>query len=122
MLVADIPGLLEGAHTNYGLGHSFLRHIERCHNLIFVLDGTLDLSKQMKVLSQELDHYDSALPNKVKLLIVNKLDLEGTEKRVRELLSNDVTLPIVPVSGLYRWNIEELKQVLYNLNKSQSKL
>lgn len=112
--VADIPGLLKGAHANYGLGHSFLRHIERCHYLVYVLDGAIELLEQVTILNEELLLYNPLLLPKVKLVIVNKLDLEGTDGRVRGLMSN-IELPIVPISSLYHWNITELKHILYNL-------
>lgn len=66
LTVADTPGLIEGAHANKGLGHAFLRHVERCACLVFVLDmtgGVLDdrpkAVKQLRLLRNELQHYDA---------------------------------------------------------------
>lgn len=117
IIVADIPGLLPGAHNNYGLGHSFLRHIERCHSLMFVLDGGLDLYHQMITLEKELTLYKSGLASQVKVIVVNKMDLEGADDLVRKL-SQQTPLPIMPVSCLEQWNIDHLKSVIYKFVSS----
>ena len=111
-IVADIPGLLPNAHTNYGLGHAFLRHIERCSLLIYVLDATEDLYQQQTALEEELHLYNPTLPNRAKLIIANKLDCSNTEQMVRDL-SSKVELPIMPVSGLKRWNIDNFIRILF---------
>lgn len=117
LLVADIPGLLPGAHRNVGLGHSFLRHIERCHSLLYVLDcshGSPQLFQQLQQLHDELQQYSPLLPHKARLIVANKVDLEGADMQVRDL-SSQTELPIVPVSGLKLWNIQLLKKLLYDL-------
>lgn len=105
--VADIPGLIPGAHLNKGLGISFLRHIERCLCLIYVLDlgigwqtsdrpeqqaqvrvtlsSGLSLLDQLKRLRFELDQYQPGLSQRPGLLIANKVDLPDADKRVEEL-------------------------------------
>ena len=103
--MADIPGLLEGAHRNVGLGHEFLKHIERTKLLIFVLDMAgvdgRDPVNDLKVLRDELEHYMPGLGKRSSIIAANKMDLEGAEEnlaRLREELSAD-PIEIVPLSA-----------------------
>lgn len=74
--MADIPGLVEGAHRNEGLGFSFLRHIVRCECIVFVLDFTQgDLLEQFLMLKNEMELYDPELDEKEAVVVVNKTDL-----------------------------------------------
>jgi small GTP-binding protein len=79
LLLADVPGLIEGAHENRGLGHRFLRHIERCALLIFLIDmaGTdaRDPRNDYKHLLNELKLYDPKLLKKPRLVVANKMDV-----------------------------------------------
>jgi GTP-binding protein len=73
--VADIPGLVEGAHRNEGLGFTFLRHIVRCECILFVLDYSQgDLLGQWETLSRELQLYDLDLTRKESAIVINKID------------------------------------------------
>jgi GTP-binding protein len=87
LVLADIPGLIEGAHTGKGLGHDFLRHIERTKVLLFLLDAaSKDPLKDLKMLRSELDMHDAALSTKPALIALNKVDLlpaEGLERLER---------------------------------------
>lgn len=75
LVLSDIPGLIDGAADNRGLGHTFLRHIERCSILAYVLDLTEpEPWKDLKILHNELASYRSDLPAKARLIIVNKAD------------------------------------------------
>lgn len=75
LVLSDIPGLIDGAAANRGLGHTFLRHIERCSLLAYVLDLTEpEPWKDLKVLHNELAEYREGLPGKARLVIVNKAD------------------------------------------------
>lgn len=103
--MADIPGLLEGAHRNVGLGHSFLKHIERTKLLIFVLDMAgidgRDPINDLKVLRDELEHYMPGLEKRSSIIVANKMDMEGAEEnlaRLRQELSADPT-EIIPISA-----------------------
>lgn len=120
--VADIPGLLPGAHRNKGLGHSFLRHIERCKTLLYVLDASIgdpDPSCQLDALQTELNCYDPTLSQNASLVVANKMDTGGSEDHVRQLQCC-TSLPIVPVSALHSWNIGPLKEALLKLCVGQT--
>ena len=79
-VVADIPGLIEGAHTGAGLGHQFLRHVERCRVLVHLVDGanpepTRSLAKDHAAINRELKLYSKALAEKPQVVVVTKVDL-----------------------------------------------
>ncbi len=111
LTVCDIPGLVEGAHRNVGLGHEFLRHVERTHVLAFVLDVGQDPCEAYRVLTAELDHYDVRLRQKKQCVVVaNKMDLEGAEaglERVRNVLAPSGT-PVFGISALKKTGLEDL--------------
>ncbi len=114
LTMCDIPGLIEGAHRNVGLGHEFLRHIERTHVLAFVLDlGNADQDpvECYRVLTAELDHYNAQMRRKKRCVIVgNKMDLALAEKnlqRVREMAAPDGT-PVFPISAHKKTGINDL--------------
>ncbi|KAJ1025150.1 hypothetical protein NDA16_002656 [Ustilago loliicola] len=83
LVLSDIPGLIDGAASNRGLGHTFLRHIERCSLLAYVLDLTEpEPWKDLKVLHNELASYREDLPGKARLVIVNKADQFTTAEEI----------------------------------------
>jgi GTPase len=85
-VAADIPGLIEGAHEGIGLGHEFLRHIERTSILVHVVDGSVDDPLEaFRQVNHELQEYDQSLVEKPQLVIVNKLDLPEVRERWPEL-------------------------------------
>jgi len=85
-VVADIPGLIEGAHEGAGLGLDFLRHIERTRVLVHLMDGSrLEPLSDMDVVNRELSQYSAALVDRPQLLVVNKVDLAEVKARVGEL-------------------------------------
>ena len=115
--VADIPGLVDGAHRNVGLGHEFLRHIERTRMLVYVLDmgGTDGRNPidDLHALQRELDLYSEGLSKRAKLIIANKMDMEESEKNLEELLKDPArTLPVFPMSAVLDPDFSELKDVL----------
>ena len=90
--VADIPGLIEGAHANRGLGHSFLRHVERTSVLCYVLDlspsAALAPHEQLRTLRRELELYQPGLPSarsRRAVIAANKADVDGAAERLAEL-------------------------------------
>jgi GTP-binding protein len=88
-VVADIPGLIAGAHTGSGLGHEFLRHIERTRVLIFVLDTAQtegrDVLEDYHTLRRELEHYRPELLSRPFLIAANKMDLPEAEENLKRL-------------------------------------
>ena len=85
-VVADIPGLIEGAHEGAGLGLDFLRHVERTKVLVHLVDGSsLDPLADMDAVNGELSQYSGALGDRPQILVVNKIDLAEVEERISEL-------------------------------------
>jgi GTP-binding protein len=88
LTVCDVPGLIEGAHKNVGLGHKFLRHIQRCKILVLLLDmaGTDNRKPwdDYKQLLSELELYDPALLEKPRLVVANKMDEAVAEKNLKQ--------------------------------------
>jgi GTPase len=117
--VADIPGLIEGAHRNVGLGHDFLRHIVRCKLLIFVLDAAGSEGRSpvadLGSLRRELDLYDPRLSERPWMIVANKMDLPGAEENLRLLRQRLAHRTIVPMSAERSEGVEELKAVLERL-------
>jgi len=105
LTVADIPGLIEGAHDNVGLGHAFLKHIERTSLLVFVLDmGAVDgrdpVSDLMSLRS-ELELYMPGLSKRPSIIVANKMDMPQAEEnllRLRDALASEV-IEIVPITA-----------------------
>jgi len=86
--LADIPGLIEGAHTGVGLGVKFLKHIERCKTLLHLIDITEeDLEKTYKQVKNELGKYNKELLKKKEIIVLNKIDLID-EKKMKEILKS----------------------------------
>lgn len=106
--VADIPGLITGAHKNLGLGFSFLQHIQRCTCLLYVIDlSYTEPWTQYKALQYELEQYQQGLSTRLCLIVANKIDLSVAEKNL-EVLKAHVDLPVLAVSAAKRIGLEEL--------------
>ncbi|XP_077982515.1 mitochondrial ribosome-associated GTPase 2-like [Glandiceps talaboti] len=113
--VADIPGLIAGAHLNRGLGHSFLKHIERCQCLLYVLDLSADEPwHQLANLKFELEQYAAGLSERPHAVLGNKIDMPGAVDNL-ERLQDHVQLPVLPISALHGTNINQLKEHLREL-------
>ncbi len=114
--IADIPGLIEGAHRGVGLGHEFLRHITRCRILIFVIDVAGSEGRNpiedLQNLRREIDLYDPALSSRPWLVVANKMDLPDTERNLRALQERFPRTKIVPTSAAKGEGIAELKKTL----------
>jgi GTP-binding protein len=111
--VADIPGLIEGAHENVGLGHDFLRHIMRCRLLLFVVDvagsEVRDPVEDLQTLRKEVSLYNEELATRPWLVVANKMDLAGAEERLMELKSRFPRAEIIPISAEQGDGIDALK-------------
>ena len=112
VFLADIPGLVEGAHENRGLGHEFLRHIERCRLLLFLIDmAGVDGRKpadDYACLVRELERYSETLAGKPRLVVGNKMDVPVASRNLAAFKRKH-KVEVVPVSCLGRLGLEELK-------------
>lgn len=114
--VADVPGIIEGAHRNAGLGHEFLRHILRCRVLLMVVDiaGSegRDPAEDLATLRTEISLYDEALAKRPWLVIANKMDLEGSADNLAAFRRRFPRVKVIPVSALTGEGIDALKAEL----------
>jgi GTPase len=114
--VADIPGLIEGAHRGLGLGHEFLRHITRCRVLIFVVDiaGSEGRNpvEDLQNLRREIDLYDPTLSSRAWFVVANKMDLPGAQKNLKALQERFPKVEILPTSAAKGEGIDALKEAL----------
>jgi GTP-binding protein len=111
--IADVPGLIEGAHRNVGLGHDFLRHITRCRLLLFVLDIAGSEGRHpiedLQSLRREIDLYDARLSERPWRIVANKMDLPEAQENLQALRERFANVEVVPVSAAKSQGIEELK-------------
>ena len=127
-VVADVPGLIEGASEGAGLGHLFLRHLQRTRLLLHIVDVApfdegVDPVAQAKAIVAELKKYDAGLYNKPRWLVLNKLDMVPTEKR--EAVVKDFVKrfkykgPVFEISALTREGCESLIKSIFQHIKAQ---
>ena len=123
-VMADIPGIIEGASEGKGLGLRFLRHIERNSLLLFMVPGdTDDIKRKYEVLLNELQQFNPEMLDKHRVLAVTKCDLLDDEliEMLRETLPTD--LPVVFISAVTGQGIDDLKDILWKeLNAESNKL
>jgi GTPase len=121
-VVADIPGLIEGAAEGAGLGHQFLRHLQRTRLLLHLIDmapfdDSVDPAAQAKAIVKELKKYDPALYDKPRWLVLNKMDMVPTDERdarVKEFLRRlRSKQPVFEISALTREGLEPLLKAIY---------
>ena len=113
--IADIPGLVEGAHKGTGLGIQFLKHIERCKSLLHMIDITnVDIKKSYNQVKKELKSYSSKLSKKKELIILNKTDLLEKEKvkNIVNKFSKSTKSEIITMSTLEKKTISKIKAKL----------
>ena len=119
--LADIPGLVEGAHKGVGLGDKFLRHIERCKILLHLIDITEDnLVESYKKIRSELKSYDLSLLKKKEIIYFNKSDLadKNTLREKLDLFSNKIKKKYKIISTFKKDDIQTIKKVLItNVNR-----
>jgi len=113
--IADIPGLVEGAHKGTGLGIQFLKHIERCKSLLHLIDITNDdLKKSYKQVKNELKNYNPNLEKKKELIILNKTDLidkEDLEKIIKDF-SKNIKSEVISMTTLQKVSVSKIKAKL----------
>jgi len=114
--IADIPGLIEGAHRGVGLGYEFLRHITRCRILVFVIDiaGSegRNPAEDLQSLRREIDLYDPALSSRPWLVVANKMDLPDAKKNLKAAQEKFPRINILPISAAKGEGMEALKETL----------
>jgi GTP-binding protein len=117
--VADIPGLIEGAHENKGLGHEFLRHIVRCKVLLFVIDMAGSEGRppieDFQTLRQELKLYDPTLTTRPYAVIANKMDLPEAKDNLRAFKTKFRKVKVLPVSADQGEGLDAVKGLLETL-------
>lgn len=117
--VADIPGLIEGASENKGLGHEFLRHIVRCEVLLFVIDMAGTEGREpigdLENLRTELKLYDPTLTQRPWVIIANKMDVEGAEEKLVAFRGRFPKVEIIPVAAKDARGMEEVRGLLDRL-------
>jgi GTP-binding protein len=124
MIVADIPGILEGAHQGEGMGLEFLRHIERTRILLFIIDvspfSTLTPLKNFQVLENELTQYHPGLLKKKLMVVANKIDMASADRTGIDALQNFCRkrkIPFVEISALKGTNLEKMKRILFSFHE-----
>lgn len=111
--MADIPGLIEGAHAGHGLGHEFLRHIQRAGILVHMvepepMDGSDPLANY-RAIQEELRLYDPSLVERPEIVVITKADLPGA-REVRDRLAAELGMPLLLISGVTGQGLNELVQ------------
>ncbi len=116
-IMADIPGIIEGAHEGKGLGHRFLRHIERNSVLLFMIpaDTERSIRDEFDILLNELEEFNPDLLDKPRLLAISKSDLidDDLEKMLRPTLPEGV--PVLFISAMTNKNLQQLKDLLWKM-------
>lgn len=117
-ILAEIPGLIEGAHRGKGLGHSFLRHAERTKVLLHLVDGTsLHLVDDIRALNKELELYKPIMAQKPQIVAVNKIDLPEVQNRLLEIkdLLKSEGIKAHFISGVNGQGVAELLTAIANM-------
>ncbi len=120
-VLADLPGLIEGASEGAGLGHQFLRHIERTRVIIHVIDMAgsegRDPYEDFQKINHELEAYEYRLMERPQVIAANKMDMPGAEESLQAFKEkvDDDSIPIFPISAVTQEGISELLHKVYNL-------
>ena len=119
LVLADIPGLIEGAAEGKGLGHQFLRHVERCPMLLHLVDGSegtaAQLNKRIDVLNRELERFAPDLAAKPQLVVLNKIDARPDLGKIAATLSKRLGSEVMVISGVSGDGIKALEDRLLSL-------
>lgn len=125
LTVCDVPGLIEGAHQNVGLGHAFLRHIQRCKIIVILLDmaGTDNREpwNDYKQLLQELELYDPGLLDRPRIVVANKMDEPAAEENLKKFKRKIRKVPVLPIAAAFDEGLEQFKQTVREAVEEASK-
>jgi len=114
--VCDVPGLIEGAHKNVGLGHAFLRHVQRCKVLVILLDmaGTDNRLPwdDYQNLQNELGLYDPAMLKKTRIVVANKMDEPVAEENLKTFKKKVRKTPVLPIAAAFDQGLEKFRKVI----------
>jgi GTP-binding protein len=120
-VVADIPGLIEGAHKGKGLGHQFLRHIERTRALAYLIDITEEQPGRIfSILYKELKEFSNVLVKKPYVILLTKVDLRNDEKKKIKQFKNDNN--ILAISAITGKNLDKVKEIFFKLLKKADEI
>jgi GTP-binding protein len=112
LVIADMPGLIEGAHRNVGLGHEFLRHLSRTRFLLFVLDMSEWAYQKpveaFSVLLKEIELHDEKLLDRPRTIVANKMDLQGSKENLKIFIQKYPQEKVIPISALKGEGLKEL--------------
>jgi len=121
VVIADIPGLIEGSHEGHGLGHDFLKHIERTRVIAHLVDiANIDGSDPLEnynMIRRELSKYSKQLANKTEIIIASKMDLDPTKEQLAEFESK-IGKPVIPISSVSGFQLSRLKEVFWEEAKT----
>ena len=122
-VIADIPGLIAGAHSGAGLGHSFLKHIERTGIIIHILDidpvDQSDPAENYRQIRYELEQYSQVLSGKQEIIVANKMDLCNDDEKLNNLKASLGRDDIIPISAATGKGVDELKELLWKTVKDK---
>jgi len=114
--VCDVPGLIEGAHRNVGLGHAFLRHIQRCKLLVLMLDMAGSDNRKpwedYQQLLRELELYDPSLPDRPRLVVANKMDEPSAEANLKQFKRKIRKTPLLTMAAAFDEGVDKFKQAI----------
>jgi GTP-binding protein len=118
--IADIPGLIEGAHLGHGLGIRFLRHLSRTRILVFVVDVTTDVHQDFRVVREELKAFDPELLTRPALIALNKADLVPPDDaaEIAKQLRKKTKLPVFVISAEKRTGLKPLIEAIFRKLRS----
>jgi len=118
--MADLPGIIQGAHGKKGLGLQFLGHVERCRAIMHIIDvSLLNSLNALDAMLYEIEQFSPKLLEKQQIIILNKIDLVDDDlvKMEVESITNKYNFLVIPISCLEKGGIENIKEVLFNLIK-----
>lgn len=118
-VMADIPGLIEGAHQGAGLGDEFLRHIERTSVILHIVDvggtfGEVDPVESYRTIRRELERYSPALAEKAEIVVANKVDAVGDSTSVEDF-AKALDRPVLPISAIVGTGVSSMLEKLWQL-------